>query len=270
MVACAEGTSVPHRDPNGGSTLQQCKDACDASPVAACRSFSYSGATKNCKLWRTAGEPRAFCNRQDWSSYWRVEIPSRSGTAAVSPPVVAATGLPRRALVQGRQLIDSASGAALQLHGLNIYLDYVRFDDMALMRQLLPSANVVRLVGVFWHDHEQLKDCVCCTDDITQGYFAPSCLEKLKATVRTITDRGIWVFIAAKARYAAGEAPDRYPDVFHDSELARRFRELWRHLTRELQVRDLALQTPRAPGHLTGVPSGRGRRANSPRAPCNP
>jgi hypothetical protein len=70
--------------------------------------------------------------------------------------------------VQGQQLVDSASGAALQLHGLNIYLDYVHYDDMALMRQLLPSANLVRLVGIFWHDAERLADCTCCTDDITQ------------------------------------------------------------------------------------------------------
>lgn len=38
-----------------------------------------------------------------------------------------------------------------------------------------------------------------------QGYFAPSCLEKLLTAVRAITSRGIWVVVAAKARYAAGE-----------------------------------------------------------------
>ncbi|KOO53502.1 cellulase, partial [Chrysochromulina tobinii] len=143
--------------------------------------------------------------------------------------------LPRRAIVQGQQLVDSASGAALQLHGLNIYLDYVHYDDMALMRQLLPSANLVRLVGIFWHDAERLADCTCCTDDITQGYFAPSCLEKLLTAVRAITSRGIWVVVAAKARYAAGEKPEVHPDVFHSAELARRFRELWRYVARALK-----------------------------------
>jgi hypothetical protein len=97
---------------------------------------------------------------------------SSSSSSAAAPPPAAALlgpiGLPRRAIVQGQQLVDSASGAALQLHGLNIYLDYVHYDDMALMRQLLPSANLVRLVGIFWHDAERLADCTCCTDDITQ------------------------------------------------------------------------------------------------------
>ena len=186
MVACTEGTSVPYQNPRGGTTLQQCKEACDAAS-ATCRSFSYSGALKSCKLWRSGGEPLSFCDRQDWSTYWRVEIPMRSvsgggsggsssssssSSSAAAPPPAAALlgpiGLPRRAIVQGQQLVDSASGAALQLHGLNIYLDYVHYDDMALMRQLLPSANLVRLVGIFWHDAERLADCTCCTDDITQ------------------------------------------------------------------------------------------------------
>ena len=190
MVACTEGTSVPYQNPGGGTTLQQCKEACDAAS-ATCRSFSYSGALKSCKLWRSGGEPLSFCDRQDWSTYWRVEIPMRSvsgggsggssssssssSSAAAPPPAVTPAaallgpiGLPRRAIVQGQQLVDSASGAALQLHGLNIYLDYVHYDDMALMRQLLPSANLVRLVGIFWHDAERLADCTCCTDDITQ------------------------------------------------------------------------------------------------------
>ena len=46
---------------------------------------------------------------------------------------------------------------------------------------------------------------------VPQGYFAPSCLEKLLTAVRAITSRGIWVVVAAKARYAAGE--DTKPDA---------------------------------------------------------
>ena len=110
------------------------------------------------------GEPLKFCARGDAATYWRVDIGGQSIQNAPKPglrPVV----LPRRILVQGRKLIDSASGAALQLHGLNVYLDYLRFDDMALMRQLLPSANFVRLVGVFWHDTRDVAECSCCTDD---------------------------------------------------------------------------------------------------------
>ena len=170
-------------------------------------------------------------------TYWRVDIPGRRksppppplGTAAASP------GPPRRVLVQGRKLIDSSSGAELQLHGLNVYIDYLRFDDMALMRQLLPSANFIRLVGVFWHDGRDASDCACCTEDESHGYFAPSCLESLKSAINTLTSRGLWVVVAAKARYAAGEGWPQIHDVFHDEELARRYRVLWRFLSNELK-----------------------------------
>ena len=54
--------------------------------------------------------------------------------------------------------------------------------------------------------------------------------------MRTVTDRGVWVIVAAKARIAAG---DRWasgaPDVFSDANLARKYRALWAFLARELR-----------------------------------
>ena len=54
--------------------------------------------------------------------------------------------------------------------------------------------------------------------------------------MRTVTDRGVWVIVAAKARIAAG---DRWasgaPDVFSDAALARKYRALWAFLARELR-----------------------------------
>ena len=141
----------------------------------------------------------------------------------------------RRAVVRGRQLIDSGSGSPLQLHGLNVFLDYLRFDDMALMRQLLPSANVVRLVGLFWMDNRNVADCSCCTDDPSEGYLARACLDSLKRALITITSRGVWVIVAAKARYAAGEGWPEVNDVFHDAQLAHRYRSMWRHVARQLR-----------------------------------
>ena len=54
----------------------------------------------------------------------------------------------------------------MRLHGVNIYVDYMRFDAMGLLSHLLPQANLVRLVGVFWHDDDA---CACCTDDAARG-----------------------------------------------------------------------------------------------------
>ena len=235
MVACEEGATLP----SGAvaTTLQACKDACDAAAGSGCHSFSFSSGLQRCVLRQASGEPHRFCSRSDWITYWRIDIPGRSPTPAAAPapqPANAvrsgesasqghspdhvgaastnavAAGAPRRAIVQGRRLVDSASGAELQLHGLNVYLDYLRFDDMALIRQLLPSTNFVRLVGVFWHDTHDAADCSCCTDDASTGYFAAVCLEKLQQAIRTITSRGVWVVVAAKARFAAGEGwPDQ-------------------------------------------------------------
>ena len=257
MVACDEGTVVPH--PTTSVSLEQCKSACDSAPGSACRSFSYSNAEQACSLRKPAGEPKCFSSRGDWITHWRVEI--RRGSAPPPPPIAAtaaaamaaavaasATGssggvgsglgtggqLPRRVLVQGSRLLDSATGVPLRLHGLNMYLDYLHFDDMALMRQLLPTANFVRLVGVFWHDSADASGCSCCTEDASRGYYADTCLDHLKQAIRTITSRGLWVLVAAKARYAAGEGWPAVSDVFHDAELAGRYRALWAHLAREL------------------------------------
>ena len=165
MVACDEGSLAA--PPSAAlHTLQQCKAACDAN--ARCKSFSYSGSLQRCSLRSVAGEPPRFCSRDDLATYWRVDIPGRR-RAPPPPPqsqsVAVVPASPRRVLVQGRRLIDSLSGTELQLHGINVYLDYLRFDDTALMRQLLPSANLVRLVGVFWHDGRDASQCACCTDD---------------------------------------------------------------------------------------------------------
>ena len=230
MVSCDEGPAVPN--PPTEHSLQDCKAACDTN--TRCKSFAFSAALQQCALRQAVGEPSRFCARDDWVSYWRVDIASRR-RASPPPPPIGAPAVPRRVLVQGHTLIDSASGAELRLHGLNVYLDYLRFDDMALMRQLLPSANFVRLVGVFWHDGRDASDCACCTEDESHGYFAPSCLETLKSAIKTITARGIWVLVAAKARFAAGEGYPHVPDVFHDAELSRRYRVLWQFLARELR-----------------------------------
>ena len=161
-------------------------------PLAACRSFLYSGGRRECRLGSADGEPRKFCKLEDFASYWRVELPvelpaelpttvhpataatdsaTSDGAASVAAAGAAAgaAALPSRIVVQGRRLLDSRSGAEVVLHGVNIYLDYMRFDDTVLLRELLPGANLVRLVGVFWRDVEREEDCSCCTDDPAEG-----------------------------------------------------------------------------------------------------
>ena len=56
----------------------------------------------------------------------------------------------------------------------------------------------------------------------------------MRTAVRHIASSGLWVILAAKARYAAGEAWPRVPDVFHDERLAERYRAMWAHLATAL------------------------------------
>ena len=143
LVACNEGRGVEF--PQGGlaietdSNLQQCKAACDA--VEECHSFAFSTAKRQCLLKDASGEPARFCRTPDFSTFWRVEVPHFA-------PELDANGEPvppRRLEVVGRQLRDSSSGEEVVLHGVNIYLDYLRFDDLALIAEMLPGANMVRL-----------------------------------------------------------------------------------------------------------------------------
>ena len=256
MAACTEGSPVewPATVPGTptAATLDQCKRACDQAQVpTACHSFRYSGSSRECRLTAADGEPRKFCKIGDLASYWRVELPaeqqpaaeavastdggsSAGGNTAAAAAAAEPAGPPRRIVVQGRRLLDSRTDEEVVLHGVNVYIDYMRFDDLALLQKLLPGANVVRLVGVFWHDVERVEDCSCCTDDPTRGYFAPACLDAVRAAVRHIASSGLWVILTAKARFAAGEGWPRVPDVFHDERLAERYRAMWTHIATEL------------------------------------
>ena len=66
-----------------------------------------------CRLRAAAGEP--FCKRGNWVSYWRVDLRDADddddGLDGWLDVDVGPSGGARRALVRGRQLIDSATGA---------------------------------------------------------------------------------------------------------------------------------------------------------------
>ncbi|KAL1514538.1 hypothetical protein AB1Y20_003635 [Prymnesium parvum] len=228
MVGCDASPALAEATPASASpeTLREaCEAACDAA-APRCASFTLSAA--ECTLH--ADVPSRFCAKPGWSVYWRVELGGGEAAGGVAPRAA-----PRRPLVRGARLLDSASGEELRLHGVNFYLDYLRVDDLPLLQALLPRANLVRLVGVFWHDAADEADCPCCVDDEAAGYFAPSCLASLKAAISTVTSRGIWVIVTGKARFAAGERYPEVADVFHDEALAARYRALWRMLATELR-----------------------------------
>ncbi|EOD23906.1 hypothetical protein EMIHUDRAFT_206882 [Emiliania huxleyi CCMP1516] len=162
MVDCEDAIEVS--PPLEEVSIDMCKAACDDA-FPECLAFDYSGRGGRCTLRVGDGEPVSFCVQLGASTFWRVEVPSadaddarvaaanaaeaESEAAAEAAAEAAESEAPRRIIVQGERLLDSSSGEELLLHGVNIFLDYLRFDDIALLRKLLPAANLVRLVG-FW------------------------------------------------------------------------------------------------------------------------
>ena len=71
-----------------------------------------------------------------------------------SAPTLTQSGssAPSRLTVRGSQLIDP-EGKNIRLTGFNMAGDF-HGNDTAVMRSLLPGANVVRLVGLLWDNAE--------------------------------------------------------------------------------------------------------------------
>lgn len=116
--------------------------------------------------------------------------------------------------------------------GCNWQLQHVQaapFNDGALMRRLMPGANVVRVVGVLWDNSGSREDCMT---DTPPHYFREGCFAALDNAVRQATGAGLWVVLAARAVYAAGQnyIDDPGADVFHNATLRRMFGAMWRHV----------------------------------------
>lgn len=260
-VACSLASSTLQRGVEDDDvSLSECRETCDASFEArgdgGCHSFTYSEMHQRCELSAAMGKPRAFCARTGWQTHWRIEVsaeeilllPSSAGES-LSPAMdgtnVSDGTTPRRLLAHGARLIDSATGKSVLLTGVNFFVDYLEFDDIALMKQLLPTANLVRLVGIPWGDSAPDPTappgavCApserCCVEDAASGYLAPPCLAALELAVERLGAAGLWVVVALKGRFAAGESWPTIPDVFHDSALAARVRKLWKHVATALR-----------------------------------
>ena len=103
--------------------------------------------------------------------------------------------------------------------------------DVASLRAALPSANLVRFVGVLWKDSIKESDGLeCSTDDASQGYLDATCLQYMDELIAKATDAGLFLILSARAKYAAGWSWPDEPDVFHDSELRRRYLAMWAFL----------------------------------------
>jgi len=131
---------------------------------------------------------------------------------------------PARLRVDGSNLIDPASGQPVTLHGVNWWSGYFQSDDGLDLETELPSANLVRLVGILWDNGN--PDTDCRTDDASNGFLSDKCVRHLDNAIKACQRHNVWVVITCRAAEAAG---DGYPeDVFHDPDLVVQFETMWR------------------------------------------
>ena len=101
------------------------------------------------------------------------------------------------------------------------------------MRQIMPGANVARLVGILWdnNDPPNHPSSDCMTND-PPHYFDDRCFDTLDPWVKTATDNGIWVILAVRSQVGAGQYFDTKPGtvVFRNSTLKTMFYAMWAHV----------------------------------------
>merc|ERR1711971_1181065 len=84
---------------------------------------------------------------------------------------------PARLIVDGSNLIDPATGQPITLHGVNWWAGYFQSNDGLDLETQLPSANLVRLVGILWDNGN--PDTDCRTDDASNGFLSDKCVRHL-------------------------------------------------------------------------------------------
>jgi hypothetical protein len=131
--------------------------------------------------------------------------------------------------VTGNKLIDP-SGKSIRLTGFNWPLEHVHDGDGQMMLDKMPAVNVARIVGVLWDNSPSKSDCY--TD--TSPFFKESCFGKLDAAVKAATDAKIWVILAARCKFAAGDAYETDPmaNVFHNKTLSNMLYVAWEHVAK--------------------------------------
>ena len=138
-----------------------------------------------------------------------------------------------RLRVEGSRLIDP-SGAQVRLAGFNWQIGRTGPDPGADTRRWAPKANLARLVGVLWGNtdplqHHPNKECMTYEPP---SYFNDECFRDLDPWVRSATDAGLWVILAVRGEYVAGQNYATNPGsvVFRNATLQKMMFAMWRHV----------------------------------------
>tara|TARA_B110001452_G_scaffold267370_1_gene277014 strand:+ start:1914 stop:3167 length:1254 start_codon:yes stop_codon:yes gene_type:complete len=144
-----------------------------------------------------------------------------------------AQSAPLRLSVNGSQLLDPTS-KPIRLVGFNWQVGRTGPDPGALQKKLAPQSNLARLVGIQWGNthplqHHPNKECLTNTPP---NYFNEKCFEDLDPWVKSATDAGLWVVLAVRGEYIAGQLYDSDPGtvVFRNSTLQTMLFAMWKHV----------------------------------------
>jgi len=179
--------------------------------------------------------------------------------------LAAAASPPARLTVNGTRLLDPA-GQPIRFLGANWQSGRERTGDGALLNQVAPGANMVRLVGILWgntrayqgvsaessralpsDDLSDLQDdprllwsegeptlgsINDCLDESPPHYFNDACFNELDAWVRDAADAGLWVVLAVRGMYVAGQDYEANPGsvVFRNATLQSMMMAMWTHV----------------------------------------
>ena len=141
---------------------------------------------------------------------------------------------PLRLTVNGSSLLDPSAPRSVPPAGFNWQSGRTGPDPGGLMKQLAPGATVARLVGVLWGNTDPLqshpnKECMTMEPP---HYFNDKCFDDLDPWVKSATDAGLWVILAVRGEYVAGQKFETDPgsSIFRNATLANMSFAMWRHV----------------------------------------
>lgn len=154
---------------------------------------------------------------------------------------------PARLTINGSKLLEP-SGEDIRLLGFNWQITHQNLDTDAAgvnmaqeLTKVAPGANTVRLVGILWgntpsyfQSPSQLLGShisECMTDE-PPYYFKEKCFDRLDAWVKQATDAGLWVILALRGEYVAGQDFYDRPGtvVFRNETLREMMYAMWAHV----------------------------------------
>lgn len=144
------------------------------------------------------------------------------------------TAIPGRLTVNGSQLLDP-SGNTVRLTGLNWQYKETGHQPGTMMNQVMPGANVARLVGIMWDNTFPLSvhyTSDCYLPNSPPNYFNDKCFAYIDEWVLSCQRASLWAILAMRGQYAAGQnyATDPMQNVFNNATLRSNLYAAWAHI----------------------------------------